>query len=232
MGWSSTGDQEQVGNHTDHDFERGRKRLRELLPWARAEARKTRPNTTEESALAGVTFPYATEDNLDALMIYPAPLGGWHADVVLKEVPPGIPNAMGTPVGTPLRTRQEAEEHGKAILVGICSMPKREIKPGSVFLLFKIAVHLPPLPHELLEFGRRLSADTEAREEAIARIEQLLTEYRLDDSCDVARFNRLDQFEKAFLMAALTRATMAGVYAYPPRRDKSPSGHGQHATRQ
>ncbi|MGI4851991.1 MAG: hypothetical protein ACRYGR_08630, partial [Janthinobacterium lividum] len=70
----------------------GRRRLRQLLPWARAEARKTPFDGVQHSPLGRAQIQYARTANLDALIIYAAPLGGWHADVVFKSVPPGTPN--------------------------------------------------------------------------------------------------------------------------------------------
>jgi hypothetical protein len=36
------------------------------------------------SPLGEAQLPYVTEDNLSAILIYQAPKGGWHADLLLK----------------------------------------------------------------------------------------------------------------------------------------------------
>jgi uncharacterized protein with GYD domain len=136
------------------DFRRGRRLLRELLPWARAEARKDEAKFEATSALGKATVPYVTLANLDALLITEAPLGGWHADVVFKFTPPGVPNTMGTPVERPLRTRQEAEEVGKRLLVSMCVMAaSNEVAkapaPDPAFLLNGYAFKLVPAVFKL-----------------------------------------------------------------------------------
>jgi hypothetical protein len=96
-----------------------RQRLLQLLPWARAEAKKKAWSIEVSSALAKATMQYVTEDNLEGIAIYPAPKGGWHCDVTLINVPPGVPNALGTQVAHPLATRADAEAHAKILLVTI-----------------------------------------------------------------------------------------------------------------
>jgi hypothetical protein len=78
----------------DRDLERGRRLLKELLPWARSEAKKDSLKFEPKSALGRASMSHVSEDKLDAVMIYPAPKGGWHGDVVLKGVPPGVPDAF------------------------------------------------------------------------------------------------------------------------------------------
>lgn len=213
------------------DFARGRRLLRELLPWARAEARKETGSVELKSALGRETAAYVREDNLDALLIYPAPLGGWHADVVFKRVPPGIPNSMGSPVERPLRTRREAEDVGKLLLVNMLRMARMEKSSGSpVFLLQGAAFTLPLEMYEAAlgafpEGAGGSNGGYHSKEHAIRRIEETLAEL-CPGGFSVKAFNEeWDQGRKAELMSVLFIATLTGVYAYPPRRDATPSGH-------
>lgn len=209
---------------------RGRRLLRQLLPWARAEARKPEFEVKLGSALGETTAAYVREDNLDALMIYPAPKGGWHADVVLKHVPPGIPNVMGTRVEQPLRTRAEAEEAGKSLLIFMVKLCERAKSTGDpVFLLHGWAFTLSLKVFELAlkampEGAGGPSGGYETKEQAIERIEDVLAEL-CPDGFDGEAFNGWSPIRKARLLGVLTVAALTGVYVYPPRHDASPSGH-------
>lgn len=57
-----------------------------------------------------------TEANLEGVHIYPAPLGGWHADIAFKDMPPGIPQVVGTPKAMPCNSREDAVDHAVANL--------------------------------------------------------------------------------------------------------------------
>lgn len=218
------------------DFARGRRLLRQLLPSARVEARKEDGKIELKSALGRETAAYVREDNLDALLIYPAPLGGWHADVVFKHVPPGVPNSMGSPVEHPLRTRQEAEDFAKRLLANLLRIAQMEKSSGNpVFLLHGAAFTLPPEMYKLAlgavpEGAGGPNGGYSSKEHAINRIEETLA-----DLCpagfDVKAFNdEWDRGKKAELMTVLFIATLTGVYAYPPRRDATPSGHREQST--
>jgi hypothetical protein len=219
---------------TAANFARGRRLLRELLPWARAEARRDPPKFEAGSALGKATSPYVTLANLDALLVTEAPLGGWHADVVFKHVPPGVPNTMGTPVERPLRTRREAEEAGKRLLVGMCAMAARNEAaktppPGPVFLLHRYAIPLLPKLFELAlaampEGAGGPGGGYSSKEHATERIEETL-DGLCPEGFDGAAFNAWDQAKKVELVTVLHIAALTGVFAYPSRRDATPSGH-------
>lgn len=211
---------------TEKDWERGRRLLKELLPWARAEAKKADAGFKAESALGRASITHVSEDNLDAIMIYPAPKGGWHGDVILKTVPPGVPNSFGTPVGTPCHTRAEAENHAKHILVSLLLIAERNenVTPekGRVFLLSGWSVRLPAAVYE-----QALALMSEMRNgygtplQAAARVEQCL-----DELCPVGfdgkAFNNWPREKQAALLTVLITATLSGLYAWPWRRDAAP----------
>lgn len=216
------------------DFARGRRLLRELLPWACAEARKADVKFTSSSALGAATSAYVTQDNLDALMITPAPLGGWHADVVLKHTPPGVPNTMGTPVERPLRTRQEAEETGKRLLVMMCVMAAKNgatkaPPPDPAFLLHGCAFTLLPAFYELSlalmpEGAGGPDGGYASKERAIERIEETIGRL-YPGGFNMKVWKESNRVTKTELLTVLHIAALTGVFAYPPRRDATPSGH-------
>lgn len=209
---------------SDTDYRHGQRLLRDLLPWARAEARKGDASFLPQNALGRATADYVTEANLDALLIYPAPLGGWRADVTFKHMPAGMPSAMGTPVGRPLRTRRDAEEQGKGLLVGLLAgdrKPKLAAQP--VFLLCGHSVTLSA--EAIAETATLLPEDSRgyaSKGHAINRIEETITAL-CPKGFSKQAFEALDIMEKARLLAVLHTAAMTGVFVYPPRVDGAPS---------
>lgn len=212
----------------DRDILQGRRLLRQLLPWARAEARKMEGKVEANTPLGAATMAYVTEDNLGALMIYPAPLGGWHADLLFKQVPPGVPNSLGSPVAEPLRTRSEAEAYAKKLLVHALLIANQNgataAKPAPVFLLFDWSLTLLP---ELYETALAAMPDMVdgygSVAHAIERVEAVLADLA-PDGFDGDAFNDWPRDRKTRLLAVLHMAALTGLFRYPPRRDTSPSG--------
>lgn len=214
-----------------------RHRLKQWLPWARAEARKL-DGTFKLGSLGEVQAPYVREDNFAGIRIYEAPLGGWHADLVLKKVPPGVPNTLGTPVGSPCRTRAEAVETGRKTLVfalKIAAENKAKPTDEGVFLFYDWAV---PIDLDILEIGLLRwphgvggpNGGFVSKEQAIQRIEEVRDKLFPGGVTEDA-LNNLALSERAALRTILGIAAMTDVFAYPPREDRSPSGHGESSTR-
>ena len=82
--------------------------LATLLPECRAELARHSIGARPLSAVAQVQWRYFHERHLRAVCVYEGPKGGWYADLLLRDVPDGVPNAIGTPVQTPHATRDAA----------------------------------------------------------------------------------------------------------------------------
>ena len=215
-------------NDWSQQYKQGQRRLRQLLPWARAEAEKPGSSVEARSPLGATTMPWATEDNLDALLIHPAPKGGWHADLVLKWTPPGTPNCLGSPVHSPHKTKPEAEQAAKGLLVAVLAAAKNAAvtePPPPAFILHSCSFRLDPLIYEiaLTAFPERANGygTTEA---AIAKVEEVEASL-FPRGFTLDAFNALAHGDKASLLTVLHLAALTGLYVYPPRRDASPSGH-------
>lgn len=221
---------------TAADWRRGRRLLRDLLPWAKAEMRKLGKGVEsgDMSPLGEATTANLTENNLDALLIYPAPLGGWHADVVFKNVPPGFPNSMGTPVGEPLPTRPMAEDRARKSLIGMLRMIEDAKGKGDgrkpVFLFFDGFFELQPL---LFERALALApggaggpnGGYESQDFAIHRIEEILATW-FPGGFSRKAWSESSTDARSQLMTVLHIAALTGVFAYPPRKDGVPSDEG------
>jgi hypothetical protein len=214
---------------SEQEWRQGRLLLKELLPWARAEiAKDVHARAVKESPLANATFPYITEENLEALLIYPAPKGGWHVDLALKHVPPGIPSAIGTPVESPLRTRAEAEAMGKRfLLIGLTiARENRETKAeptGPVFLLHGYAFKLSPnlLPIALAAMpGHEHGYGTQLQ--AAGRVEAILDELFPGGVFTPDAYRALPREKQAMLWSRMHIATLSGLFAFPMRQDAPP----------
>jgi hypothetical protein len=218
---------------TPEQINKGRVTLRTLLPWARAEARKAN-DSKMTSALGLATISQLRESMLYSLVIYHAPLGGWHADVLFRGMPPGFPNAMGTPVGQPCRTFREAEEHGKGMLVALCRMAaqneREKIEPKKpVFQLCGVAIELEPELYALAlaeqpEGAGGPNGGYVSKEHAIERIEETIAEI-FPAGVTLESAQALDRSRQARLMSVLHIASLTVVFRYPPMQDGSPSGH-------
>ena len=216
---------------TDEEWRQGRRRLRDLLPAARAHYRNG-SKMTKPSPIFAATAPYVREDNFYALVVYPAPLGGWHCDLMLKETPPGISNAMGSPAAQPLGTKAEAETMALALLCmalavqdqyGNSQMPAG--KP--VFWLNDVVCDLIPafyekaLPHMPPGYN-------DDRDVINARVAKMLDDVFPEiepANVSLEHVHALSERDRAKMLAVLHMAAPGGVFTYPPRLDASPSGH-------
>ena len=206
----------------------GRRRLRQLLPAARAKARENgglhNPNALAEATLSG-----RDERSLDAVLIYPAPLGGWHADIKFRDKAPGVPDVIGTPVQAPCRTKAEAHEVAFTILVGLlASFERRHFPPGAppAFHLDGLAVQLSPrIFEELAKYAGTGGLDGYgSNAAAIERVREVV-EALLPGGITVEAVNALPREDSYRLLSVLHMATLNGLYRYPPMLDATPSGH-------
>ena len=206
------------------EYREGRQRL---VAWL-SEVEDSDDMVEPLSGLAKATFNAMTMDNLDAILIYQAPKGGWHCDLVLKDMPPGVPNSFGTRVETPCKTREEAEEVGRGLLaatiIHIKARQKPE-KPTPVFLLHGAEFKLLP---EIFEITRQMMPDMlsdggpyKTAIGAIHRIESVL-EQLFPNGFDPDAFNNMDRDRQIVLLSVLHGATLAGVFRYPLRKDGVP----------
>lgn len=217
----------------DATMREGVERLRRLLPDARAKIKNTPSLRTEmRSGLAKAMSTHLREDKIQAVVVYPAPLGGWHCDVLFRDMPPGVPNTMGTPVGMPLATRDDAEKHGLDLLVAVLQMCMESEASGEeeadpTFLLFGATITLNQQVINLL-----VAADPEAlngygsKQAAIQRIREVLDRAipGLDHENFEAKFNSATREQQMAIFTVLHIAALSGVFAYPPREDGTPEG--------
>jgi hypothetical protein len=221
---------------TKEKLRQGRRLLRALLPVARAKLKEYKTAEVKEfSALGRAQMPFVTENNFDALLIYPAPHGGWHVDLKLKRVPPGVANILGTPVEKPVPTRELADEVAIDMLAtALCLSEQQKAAPReskAAFLLHGWEIPIHPDILAVLAYAGYGETTEERRAMAAARIGELLTELCGREPFSAALFQSWSKDDQARLMSVIHMAAYHHILRYPPRQDASPSGHHPHETR-
>lgn len=208
---------------TPQDVRQGVRRLRTLLPAARASVQRNSHQVSDLSVIAQAQQPWVREDNFSALVIYPAPLGGFHADLQFKYAPPGVSNVLGTPVQSPCRNRAEAETAAFAIL---CMALQLEAQTKAVgtrptgdrqFLFHSVAVTLPAkVYNEALDAFPGIEVVlSEAM--ALERLDEVTAALFGDTTPTYERVMALSREAAARLQAVCLVATLVGVFRYPAR---------------
>ena len=219
-------------NHTQQLFRQGRRRLRAMMPAARI-AVKQGVRIFDANTLFDAMRPWVTEANMDALLIYKAPLGGWHCDLVLKNVPPGVPNTAGSPVAQPHDTLADAQSAAEDLMAfalkiaddnaNTAAGPIQEARARGAFLLYDLSVRL--YPDMLAKAVQSMPGNADGygtKEFAIQRIKETLSELlpmgvTMETTAALSRNNSL------LLMTVLHIAALSGVFAYPARVDAFPA---------
>ncbi len=210
-------------------FRDGMRRLEQMLPAARAEA-EAGCEIGDQSELLRRQAPFIREDNFLAVIIYPAPKGGWHADLVLKDVPVGYPDVLGTRAESPCRTKIAAHEFAKGLLVSALVIAQGHVggdtadKPTKpVFLLGNWTIDLEPMLFERLAALKHLGGldGYGSKQAANERVASAVAQY-FPDGISRTAFEDLPRDDYGRLVAVLHMAALNGVYTYPPRPDAPP----------
>jgi hypothetical protein len=200
------------------DLRAGRRLLQILLPVARAQA--SNHTYRPMSGLGRAQAPYLRIANVEAVLVYQAPKGGWHGDVLLHSVPPGVPNVLGTPVERPCPTRDMAVDVVTGLLAQIIGgekeVDKIEIGPP-IFLFHGYEIALVP---ELLA----QIPGYETVEHALIRLAEI--EKRLFPHGVPRGELNLGDDAGRWLLTVLHMAACSGVFRYPPKEDTAPTEHG------
>lgn len=209
----------------ERTLQRGRRRLRDLLPAARAKVRAGY-SLENPSPLARAFGVHVREDNIDAVVVHPGPKGGWHCDVLLRDVPPGVPNCIGSPIATPFHTEREAEAYAVDALALALAM-ERDRKAGAlplgkpVFWLHDLTLELSPDVLQRAAKVRQESFDM-TRDDVIAGLRRTLSRLGLEHDATLEQVEALPEMDRVLLAANLHGAAACGLFTWPPRMDAPP----------
>ena len=196
----------------------GRRLLRILLPQAKERATKEALIWQPMSALGRAQAPYLRLDNVDTVLIYQAAKGGWHGDVVLKQVPDGVPNVLGTPVENPCPTREMATDLVVNLLAQIIGTERAGNHPPLIALpAFLFHGYEVNLLSEILE----QIPGYESVERALNRLAQMERELFPNGVPD--SHLTLDGGDSRIFLAVIHMATKTGVFRYPAKEDQEPT---------
>ena len=209
----------------------GRRLLKRLLPEAIEKAKSDSMEAEQRSEIAIRMAQVLTLDNLDALVIHEGALGGWHIDLVFKNMPTGYPTVMGSPVAMPYRTLQEALDTAPDLLACFVkiALSKKDKVSDPVFEFHGASFTISPRALEVL-IGQGLLASGYDADKAIDRLHQLETTL-LPGGFSDASWKKLTKDEKMLFIANFHMASATGLFRYPVREAASPSAHTGTATR-
>lgn len=205
--------------------------LKEVLPRARAIA-NTRPGgrLNPVNEVSRSTFPYLRIDNLKGVHVYPTSLGGWSADVEIKDAPLGVPRIVGIPAAYPARTRKEALEQITQFIVILMEVekanPQTEPSTKDDVRWFELYDRSIPVPAQLVE-AMAIGEAASFSDDAI----HTLLEGMVDDEFGGAEhlsqdaYAQLPMSNKLMILKALAIALAKGIFRHPPRMEATPSGH-------
>jgi hypothetical protein len=191
--------------------------LKRLIARADAEP-KDRFKATFSSPIAKAQKPYVTRDNLGGMLVYPAPLGGWHADLILNKTPPGVLNSFGTPVTDPPKTKEEAMKIAYGLVqIALAIAAENEAAPSEApadpaFILCDEIV-FPLLPELLSRMAAAAPPPNEVR--ALRRLEEVLIQCFGKHDPTFEEVDMLDHERRAHLLSVIYIAALHGILRYP-----------------
>lgn len=178
-------------------------------------------NLERPSGLFKSLLPHLTERSPRALHIYPAELGGWHSDVELRGMPPGVSNVIGSPVQEPLETREQALLHGREtirMLLELAANKDEVLKrfevdsTGTIFSYHGYSFNLPLAALKMIaSLGQVPPSDY-----VIGRLRDMDKLYLNEQGeFDTARFDRASNSEKHQFMTVLCLSALTSRLRWP-----------------
>ena len=155
-------------------------------------------------------------DNLSELHIYCEAMDRWHADFVLRTVPPGLPNVIGSPVKHPCRSREEAWRFARSLVLGLRDTTPAEApaEDGDIpFDFDEVTLNVPRAFYQAVS-----NAGPPAEVLTDDYLQDITGRVRLaaGGTLTVERFDALDAKGKSLVMTAAVFAILKGAVRWPP----------------
>lgn len=214
---------------SDKELRDGRKRLKEWLPRARAELKKRKGSLSSAptSVLGQSLTDRVDKKNLDCIMVYETSPGKWYADIILKGLPRGIPNTLGTPVSLPKADREEAIKEGFIILMTMLAAieDRKTIKRDQKFhdtRYFHLYGMQFSLPGNAVDEAARLIDSTEgelayAVEHAIQALDISVLDVFGESDMSSEVFAAASERKRIGLLTAMGVLLTFGIFRYPEK---------------
>lgn len=205
-----------------HQMEVGRRLLKRLLPQAKEQATSTSTSAEVVSEVAKALVSHLTIDKLDAVVISEATLGGWHADLVFRDLPIGVASVIGSPVQTPLSSWSEANDLAVRLLAYVIQAIDHSdhSEQPPVFEFYNLIFPLnPEILQELVARGIR---------EFLSGA-QVIAKLREFDSVRTEKlFERESETRQQLLWARVHMAASFGLFRYPEISPLAPASSTRH----
>jgi uncharacterized protein DUF6878 len=191
--------------------------LSDLLPDARrlAETMITqRPSPVRADLMA-----FLTEANVDGVRIVQGEKGGYLAQILLKDLPFGLPRLVGTDRRTPHMTRPLATDHLRRMLAEVVRSKPPACAPESLFRLSNQTFVLRA--EELLAASQQRVTVDEAQEQLEAVYKKYFTDKERVGSPSWQP-TTLSVSERQEIGSVLHQAAVNGILEYPPHSAGDP----------
>jgi hypothetical protein len=176
------------------------------------------------SVLGANALDHCRAEKLEAVRIYPAPAGGYHADLIFAGLPPGMSDTIGTATNCPKPTRAAAEDMAVQLLATLLiHQSGRTLQPPMleqrIFLFHGLDFRLPI--EDVMPEVRACSLDLEL---AIrSRLNSFVADH-LGDKVTVGSLEQLPVAHRKELHKLMCSALGAGIIRHPAPVHRVPSG--------
>jgi hypothetical protein len=202
----------------------GRALLKKLLPEARRMLDERKAEGKDEillratSEIAKVAASFHHRNSMDSVCVYQGEKGGWIADLLFKNVPRGLGDINGTPVGEPHATRNEAIAAVTELVSAYLTRdpPTDSAVPDPVFELFDMVIVVRRSDIERFE---REHSDFEGFEES--KVVTLLNDIEdrfVQDNKMFDKLQSMSDVDRRRINGAAFMAIHLGMSRWPPRR--------------
>ena len=200
--------------------------LRELLPLAAVrKAEMDGGHATASNPLSQGLMRHLRPDNVTGVHIHVNEHGGWYADLLLTNVPAGLPDVIGTPSSSPLTTRDAAIDAGITLLALVLALAEEptEKPEGDDLRYFDFDSFCIGVPSQVVEAAAAdprltaVSADT-----VKAQLNGLLSA-AFPEGISEGAYRALPEDAASALNSAIVVALSRGMFRFPPPSEGIPS---------
>lgn len=207
---------------TRADHRKAETMLRSVMVEAERVAERLSIDLAHSSPIGRLAVQHYSRANLSGLHIYHRRPWGWYADVFLKDVPMGVPDALGVPVRSPLGSEAEAYQAGISLVAFIIAADRwhREKKqaPAGDDLFFDFYGVYLGLKSGTVKIAMALAdqiGHERTTDQCYQRLDELKTELFGPGEISREKFDALPRMASFQLMAVIAYSIGRGILRCP-----------------